>query len=121
MSSLQVSWSRLGAWSCMSVTGFVDYQHLEEFRAPLARYLEDAPHNHLLLNLLDTRNICSSGLGLIITAFRQLARAELELAVVCGDGHVRRVLETTRIVDHIRLFDSEETAESAVPRRPSGV
>lgn len=56
----------------------------------------------------------SSGLGLLVNAYRRLDRADRSLAIACPPGPPRRALELTGLDRELPLYDTREQALMAL-------
>lgn len=98
----------------------VEYVNLDVFKDALEQLTDSHRTGPALLDLRQVKNICSTGLGLIVVAYLRFQRDGQELAIVCGPGHLGRVLQSTRLNERIRVFPSEEEAAAALPLREAG-
>lgn len=64
----------------------------------------------LVIDLTRLDFIDSTGLSVLLNAKRRLSRRDRGFAVVCPPGHVRRILEMTRLLDALRCHRSAEEA-----------
>ena len=89
----------------VSVTGEVDI-----LTAPkLVTRLDDLIRRHrgdVVIDLSDAGFIDSMGLHALLNAQRRLSRQSRSLAVVCGPGPVRQLIELTRLEDALGLASS---------------
>lgn len=81
----------------------------EAFGAELRRLASCAPCN-LLVNLSKVTQVDSSGLSTLVRSFVTLARDGGSMKILGPEGHVREVLELTRLVNSIPTYWDEPTA-----------
>jgi anti-sigma B factor antagonist len=83
---------------------------LDLLTAPKLSAAVDAILRHqdkdLAIDLRAVEFIDSSGLHVLLNAHRRLTRAGRRLAVICGPGPVRQVIELARLGDTLGLVDS---------------
>lgn len=60
----------------------------------------------VIVDLSGTGFVDSAGLQLLLSAQRRLSRQERVLAVVCGPGQVRRMIERARLLDALGVVTS---------------
>jgi anti-sigma B factor antagonist len=72
----------------------------------------------MLLNLVDLRQVDSSGVGTIVATYVSLKRQGGELKLLCPRGRVLEVLTLFHLLDNIPSFEDE--AEALNSFRPRG-
>jgi anti-sigma B factor antagonist len=72
------------------------------------RRAEVAGAGALVLDLRDLQFIDSAGLRLIVSAHAQARERGQEFAVTRGPEQVQRLLELTRLDEHLRIIDAAE-------------
>lgn len=87
----------------------LDASNVAEFKSAIAPILET--HIELILDLSRMRFVDSSGLGAILSCYRQLRDKGGDLKLCGMTKHVRAVFELVRM--H-RIFDIYETQQEAV-------
>lgn len=75
----------------------------------LRKMLEDGARK-VLVNLVKTQQIDSSGISIIVRTFVTLGREGGSLKITGATGRVREVLTVTRLLDAIPNFDDEVAA-----------
>lgn len=98
------------------MTGEVDLYTAPQLRERVAWAIEDGA-SRIVVDLADVSFMDSSGLGVLIGALRRLRERGGELAVVCGEGPVRRLLAITGLD---RLFPVHGSVEAATSPRDPG-
>jgi anti-sigma B factor antagonist len=68
----------------------------------------------LVIDLTSLRFIDSTGLSVLLNARRRLTRRGRDFGVVCPSGHVRRILEVTKLLDTLGCYATREQAVDAV-------
>jgi anti-sigma B factor antagonist len=74
------------------------------------RELFDRGTRKLLINLIGVPQMDSSGLSTLVRSFVSLQRAGGSLKLMHPTGHVREVLELTRLLQSIPTFEDEAVA-----------
>lgn len=74
------------------------------------RKLAEGQAAKILVNLAGVSQMDSSGISTIVRTFVTLERGGGKLKLVSPVGHVRAVLELTRLTQSIPTFDDEATA-----------
>jgi anti-anti-sigma factor len=77
--------------------------------AEIRKLAENAPCN-LLLNLADVSQVDSSGISTLVRSFVTLERDGGSLKILNPSGHVREILELTRLVNCLPTFTDEAQA-----------
>ena len=67
-------------------------------------------HGDLVVDLRRVTFVDSTGLAVLLNALRRLTRARRRMAVVIGDGAVKRAFEVTRLHWTFDVFDDIEDA-----------
>jgi anti-sigma B factor antagonist len=83
-----------GDWDVVVVRGEVDLYTSPTLRAAIERSL-DRGARRVLVDLRDVGFMDSSGLGVLVGGLRRSRERGGELALVCGEGSVMRVLSMT--------------------------
>jgi anti-sigma B factor antagonist len=96
----------------VSVAGELDQATAEKLREPLEQAIE-AGASAVMINMCDCSFIDSTGLGVIVDAWKQLqARngAGAALSICCPEAEVRRLLEVTGLDQEIEVRDTADEA-----------
>jgi anti-sigma B factor antagonist len=91
------------------VEGEIDASTSSRFIAALNEAVTDAVQS-LIVDLSGVHFMDSTGLGLLLGAYRRMKRRGRGFAVVCPGGPVRRIFELTDLVDTLRVRPSREAA-----------
>jgi anti-sigma B factor antagonist len=81
----------------------------DSFRAKLRKLAENAPCN-VLINLADVAQVDSSGISTLVRSFVTLERDGGSLKILHPRGHVREILELTRLVNCLPAYTDEAEA-----------
>jgi anti-sigma B factor antagonist len=95
------------------VVGYVDFEGAPRLKEFVARRI-DAGSRHLVVDLSAVGFIDSTGLGVLVGAFKRLRESGGSLAVVCADEHVRYLFEVVGLDDLIPLHRSRADAFTAL-------
>jgi anti-sigma B factor antagonist len=68
----------------------------------------------LVIDLTSLMFIDSTGLSVLLNARRRLTRRGRDFGVVCPTGHVRRILEVTKLLDTLGCYATRDQAVAAV-------
>jgi anti-sigma B factor antagonist len=90
---------------------------LDVYSAPGLRQettdLIQSGHHRIVIDLSELRFIDSAGLGALLGVRKRLGSHGGQLAVVCGDGMVRKVFEMTSLSDVLNVVDTLDEAIAA--------
>ncbi|HEX4074828.1 MAG TPA: STAS domain-containing protein [Candidatus Acidoferrales bacterium] len=81
----------------------------DSLTAELRKLAETAPCN-VLINLADVAQVDSSGISTLVRSFVTLERDGGSLKILNPNGHVREILELTRLVNCLPTFTDEAQA-----------
>jgi anti-sigma B factor antagonist len=109
---LDITTDRAGDGIVITVRGELDMQTVGRLRAALAQALAD-DGGAVVVDLSEVEFIDSTGLAALLNALRRLTRAGRRMALVPGDGPVRRILVLTRLDSTFALHGSPEEALAA--------
>lgn len=104
---------KLGSCNVLDLKGEIDGVGLEQLKAGLAEVSLDEC-TAIVLNFTDVVFISSSGLGTLVTFYKQLRARNRQLAVYGLRDVIRQVFEIVRLNKVIALVDSEEEALALV-------
>jgi anti-sigma B factor antagonist len=110
---LTVTVAEHAPYCVVAVSGELDVYTTARLRAVLQERLVDAGDVHLVVDLSGLTFMDSTGLGALVRVHKQARNLRGTLAVVCGDGPVRRVIALTGMLHVLRVFDSLEAATAA--------
>jgi anti-sigma B factor antagonist len=91
------------------VEGEIDMASSSRLIAPLNEAVMEAVHS-LVIDLSGVNFMDSTGLALLLGAYRRLRRRGVGFALVCPGGPVRRVFEVTDMVETLRVNPTRELA-----------
>jgi anti-anti-sigma factor len=94
------------------IEGEIDMASSSRLIAALNEAVTEAVHS-LVVDLSSVDFMDSTGLALLLGAYRRLRRRGLGFAVVCPGGPVRRVFEVTDLVKTLRVKPTMEQALQA--------
>jgi anti-sigma B factor antagonist len=97
----------------LAVSGELDAAAAEHFDVTLQEALLESS-GAFILDLSELTFMDSGGVNELVRARSLLGREERELAVVCPDGPVRRVLGLIGVADLFALFPTRADAEAAL-------
>ncbi len=80
------------------------------------RLLLAQKRKNILLNLQEAAFVDSSGAGTIVACYTSVRAAGGQLKLANGNRHFREMLELTRLLGLLPLFDSEEEALGSFSR-----
>jgi anti-sigma B factor antagonist len=105
--------SVLDAVAILTVTGQLDFALCLKLAPELEAALR-SPAQAIVIDLEGVSLVDSSGIAMMINAFRSLDRAGRELAIACPRGPQRRAFELTALDRQLPLHDTREAALAAV-------
>ena len=97
----------------LTVTGQLDSALCVKLGPELDAALR-SPARAIVIDLEGVSLVDSSGIALMINAFRSLDSAGRELAIACPRGPQRRAFELTALDRHLPMHDTREAALAAV-------
>jgi len=98
-----------GPATVVRVRGEIDASSVDALRIELDGVV-DAGRAHVVVDLRDVGFMDSSGLATLLTTRRRAQGLGGEIAVVCGEGVVRHVLELTGLDKVMPIFPTPEEA-----------
>ena len=117
--SLAVERSRVDGYELLSVEGELDIATAPRMIAALNESFArlDLP---LVVDLSSVDFMDSTGLALLMNAYRRVKRRGQGFAIVCPRGPISRVFEIADMVDSLHVFPDRASAEKAATKRPGG-
>lgn len=97
----------------LTVTGQLDFALCVKLAPELEAALRSAVRA-IVIDLEGVSLMDSSGIALLINAYRSLDHAGRKLAIACPRGPQRRALELTALDRHLPLHDTRDAAFAAV-------
>jgi anti-sigma B factor antagonist len=110
---LQIELSRSEAADLVAVRGELDAVSAPALASRLSQVVEDSA-GALIVDLCDLSFLDSTGLNVLLTAFRRLRKRQRAMAVICPPGPVRRVFELTRMLETLSIQADRDGAMAAV-------
>jgi anti-sigma B factor antagonist len=107
---LQVSTRQAGDVTVLDLQGRVTIGRGNDLLGNELRELFDRGTRKLLINLIGVPQMDSSGLSTLVRSFVSLQRVGGSLKLMHPVGHVREVLELTRLLQSIPTFEDEAVA-----------
>jgi anti-sigma B factor antagonist len=107
---LQISARKSGAVTILDLQGRITIGASNDALNVELRKLADAGPSDVVVNLTGVTQVDSSGISTIVRAFVTLDRQGGGLEILNPLGHVREVLELTRLINSIPTFTDEAKA-----------
>jgi len=107
---LQISARKSGAVTILDLQGRITIGASNDALNVELRKLADAGPSDVIVNLTGVTQMDSSGISTIVRAFVTLDRQGGGLEILNPIGHVREVLELTRLINSIPTFTDEAKA-----------
>lgn len=101
-----------GGWTVVDVKGEVDLFTAPKLREHVVGLVEE-DERRIVVNLEDVEFMDSTGLGVLVGALKRLKEKDGQLALVCPQGSVLRVLTVTGLNKVFAIYDSVEEATTA--------
>jgi anti-anti-sigma factor len=113
MMGLQISARKSGVVNILDLQGRITIGASNDSLSAELRKLADAGASDVIVNLAGVTQMDSSGISTIVRAFVTLDRQGGGLEILNPVGHVREVLELTRLINSIPTFTDEAKAVAA--------
>lgn len=110
--SLHVGISARDVWTVLDLAGEVDMFSAPKLRDHLVEVI-DQGRTKIVLDLEDVSFMDSAGLGVLIGGLRRVREHEGEIALVCTNRPVLRVLTITGLHNVFNLYGTVEEATKA--------
>jgi anti-sigma B factor antagonist len=107
---LQISARKSGAVTILDLQGRITIGASNDALNVELRKLADAGPSDVIVNLTGVTQMDSSGISTLVRAFVTLERQGGGLEILNPVGHVREVLELTRLINSIPTFTDEKKA-----------
>lgn len=107
---LQISSRKLGEVTVLDVRGRATLGAGNDALSAELRKLAEAEAGDVLVNLAGVSQVDSSGISTIVRTFVTLERRGGKLKLLSPTGHVRDVLELTRLIQSIPTYYDESAA-----------
>ncbi|MBM7646231.1 stage II sporulation protein AA (anti-sigma F factor antagonist) [Scopulibacillus daqui] len=95
---------------CIRLEGELDHHTAESLRNQVNDVLQKQTINHIILNLGELQFMDSSGLGVILGRYKQIASRGGEMVVCSISPAVRRLFEMSGMFKILRLEENEQNA-----------
>ncbi len=103
----------LGDVAILTITGELDFALCVRLTPELNAALRSSARA-VVIDLEGVSLVDSSGIALLLNAYRSLEHAGRELAIACPLGPQRRVFELTALDRQLPMFETREAALAAV-------
>jgi|SRR5215470_889386 len=117
---LQLSTRKSGDVTIIDLRGRVTIGRPNDALSAELRKLAEAGPRDILVNLAGVTQVDSSGISTIVRSFVTLERRGGRLKLVNAVGHVREVLELTRLIRSIPTFENEDAALASFREKAKG-
>jgi len=107
---LQITSRKSGDITILDLCGRITIGSSNDTLGSELRKLAEAAPCKVLVNLGGVTQVDSSGISTIVRSFVTLERRGGQLKILKPGGHVREVLELTRLIRSIPTFDNEDSA-----------
>ena len=103
-------------WAVLAVQGEVDVYTAPQFREQLIE-LVDQGRRSILVDLEGVEFLDSTGLGVLVGGLKRVRSHEGDLALVCTQRRILKVLEITGLTTVFTIYDTVDTAVGANGQR----
>ena len=110
---LQIATRKSGTVNILDLQGRITIGPSNDSLSAELRKFADTPQSDVIVNLAGVTQMDSSGISTIVRAFVTLERQGGGLEILNPVGHVREVLELTRLINSIPTFTDEAKAIAA--------
>ena len=117
---LQLSSRKSGDVTIVDLRGRVTIGRPNDALSAELRKLAEGGPRDILVNLAGVTQVDSSGISTIVRSFVTLERRGGRLKLVNAVGHVREVLELTRLIRSIPTFENEAAALASFHEKAKG-
>jgi anti-sigma B factor antagonist len=107
---LQISSRKSGGITILEVRGRITIGRGNDALSTELRKLAEAGPCNVIVNLAGVTQVDSSGISTIVRTFVTAERRGGQLKLLNPTGHVREVLELTRLIRSIPTYEDEATA-----------
>ena len=110
---LQIAARKSGSVTILDLQGRIIIGSSNDELGTELRKLAEAGPSDVLVNLAGVTQMDSSGISMLVRSFVSLERQGGGLKILNPTGHVREVLELTRLIQSIPTFTDEKKAIAA--------
>ncbi|MGB0034026.1 MAG: STAS domain-containing protein [Candidatus Acidiferrales bacterium] len=110
---LQITARKSGSVTILDLQGRITIGASNDALGTELRKLAEAGPSDVLLNLVGVTQMDSSGISTVVRSFVTLERLGGGLKILNPTGHVREVLELTRLISSIPTYTDEAKAVAA--------
>jgi anti-sigma B factor antagonist len=109
----EINLSEIGGVDAVAVRGELDAATTSTLAARLSEIVDerDGP---VIVDLCETSFMDSTGLTVLLGAFRRLKKRERVMVIICPPGAVRRVFELTRTLRMLTICEDRDGARAVV-------
>jgi anti-sigma B factor antagonist len=97
------------SWAALSVQGEVDVYTAPQFREQLIQ-LVDQGQRQILVDLEGVEFLDSTGLGVLVGGLKRVRSQDGDLALVCTQRRILKVLEITGLTKVFTIYDAVDAA-----------
>lgn len=106
---MEISASQVDNSVIINIKGEIDLHTVDQFKQKLDKQIAKG-HKNLILNLEQVDFIDSSGIGAILSKYKQLNKQKGKLVMVNVRPKIRRIFEVSGILRIIDIYSSETEA-----------
>jgi anti-sigma B factor antagonist len=96
-------------WAVLAVQGEVDVYTAPQFREQLIELVDQGQHS-ILVDLEGVEFLDSTGLGVLVGGLKRVRSQDGDLALVCTQRRILKVLEITGLTKVFTIHDSVDAA-----------
>ncbi|MDD5676116.1 MAG: STAS domain-containing protein [Chitinivibrionales bacterium] len=109
MDSMSLSVREEGTVAIVVITGNILQDNVSLFQIRLNELIENKKNN-IVLDMHGSSYISSMGLAVIVDAKVRLEKVKGDIKLACANNLIKNLLETTRLIEKIKLFTTVEEA-----------
>ena len=110
---MQVTVNKIGAVLCLELQGRLDISIPKGFEGALLRLIEQG-ETHLVFDFAQVEHVSSSGLRVLLRAFKKVTYANGRMAFHSLSERVRRVFDVAGLTLVFRIYETREEALGGV-------
>ena len=108
-----ISVERKSEFTVVAIYGSVNMMDVDDFRQKLLSTIESEQGQDLIIDLSAMNFINSLGLGVLVTAQREMKRVQHRLKLVHPQAEVQKMLETTKLTRLFAIYPDVDSAMAA--------